>query len=510
MSDQDEISRLLAEANAQADAPPSAPETPAPATEPTEQTPRKETPRVLKGNSDVLGVAWFNGSLHAATFRRQKMLSSWSAANPILKVAEFEGVVDEMLAKLEFGGTEMFLLLENELFVHHAETIPGFSEAAGKSYLKGRIQRHQQENGPVLWVSQPTVAMKQEQAIILHLLPRSFYDQLNRVLLARHLDLTRIIPLVVPLQYELNKIPAGKDTPVIVVAEVGSSTSVVAGKVGTSLLFSRTIIADINREATRVGVEVNRSLLFAKQHFDCAVDRIWLMAQSGSASDELKAKCGASRKIVVLPTTPIDWLQTSIRLSPQQPINLLAGYLRRKRQHQLIRYSLLAAAWLALAATLFSTWSSSQKWNVERSRLERLAARVPALKAEQAQLLHRNEKVTRDREFITMVEAGRLPAIPARILGIIAEALPESARLTEFNTKREIETGGWSFRVDGTIEAEEEIARDLITGVQQQLEKGPLHARFSDGSRIMSSSTPNSFGAAEIQRFSLEGTVLEK
>jgi hypothetical protein len=399
MSDQDEIAKLLAGVNAEAEVAP-APEIVEPAPAPA---PRRAPPRIVGRNSDVLGVVWLNGSLHAAAFHRQKMTHSWSCETVVRTVAEFEAVLDEALAKLEFTGTEMFLVLENEQFSHLAEGTPAFSASAARTYLKGRIQRHEQAHGRVLWVGQPTVVVKQEQCLILHLLPNSFYDELNRVLLTRHLDLTRILPLVVPLQYELNKIPSGKNTPVIVVAEMGASTAVVVARVGGPLLFSRTILADLSREPGRVGVEINRSLLYAKQHFECAVDRVWLMAQGGQASPELHAKCGSSKKIIVLPTTPIDWLQTTIKISPQHPVNLLVGYLKTKSRHHIIRGALLAAGWFGLALTVFTLTQNTQALQAENTRLNELRRHQAAWTAERAQLALRKSTVESEEAFISEV-----------------------------------------------------------------------------------------------------------
>ena len=506
MSDQDEIAKMLAEANAEAEAAPAPEATDAP----TSAAPRKQPPRIVGRNNDILGVAWFNGSLHAAAFHRQKMTHNWSCETTVRTVAEFEAVIDEALAKLEFAGTEMFLIFESELFTHQTESTPTFSESAVRAYLKGRIQRYEQANERVLWVSQPTAMVKQEQSLILHMLPNSFYDQLNRVLLTRHLDLTRILPLVVPLQYELNKIPSGKNTPVIVVAEMGASTAVVVARVGGPLLFSRTILADLSREPGRVGVEINRSLLYAKQQFECAVDRIWLMAQSGQVSPELHAKCGTTKKIVVLPTTPIDWLQTTIKISAKHPVNLLAGYLRAKSRNRVIRGTLLAAGWLGLALMIFTFMQDASTWREERTRLANLKGREASLIAKKDSLTLRNVTVEREQAFINEVTNGRLPPAPGRLLGFIASVLPTGARLTEFNVKWEPENNSWSFRIDGMIDADEDTARELITELQTQLTKSPLRARFIESARVLIAMPINPTSAVEVQRFALEGVVLEK
>ncbi|MBK9991200.1 MAG: hypothetical protein IPP19_10820 [Verrucomicrobia bacterium] len=518
MSDQDEISRLLAEAAALTEAEPNRTQpsdTPVADGDskaaPVPASVRKIPSRQSARNNDALGFVWFNGSLHAAAFRRQKMTKSWSCSTPIRTVAEFETVLDDALTETEFAGTETFLVLENEVFMHQADDIPVFSEGVLRSYLKNRIQRHEQEHGRVLWVMQPLITMKQEQSILLHLLPRSFYDDLHRVLLKRHLDLTRILPLIVPLQYELNRIPAEKNTTVIVAAEVGTSTSVLAGRVGGPLLFSRTILADLNREPGRVGVEVNRSLLYTKQHFENAASSIWLMAQSGSAATaEIKTKCGGGKKIESLPTTPIDWLQTTAKLSPQQPINLLSRYLKAKQRNQFIRVGFLIVVWLGLALMFSNLYHTSSEWSAEHDRLSSLRTREPELQADRDRLDLRNRTIERNQNFVNRVNNDRLPPVPSRLLGFVSGLLPESARLIEFNVRWDSEALAWAFQFSGSIEADDETAHALIAGLQSELAKSPLRVRFNENARVLVAAPLTTPGAPEIQRFNLEGVLLEK
>jgi len=526
MSDQDEISRMLAEAAAQTEAAPTGNQTSDTLGGPTSLEPsasggaeaspapatiRKLPARIGARNNDVLGFAWLNGSLHAATFRRQKMTQSWSCPTSVRTVAEFEAVLDEALASVNFAGTDTFLILENEIFTHQADDIPIFAESAQRTYLKSRIQRHEKENGPVLWVMQPLITLHQEQSILLHLLPKSFYVELHHVLLKRHLDLTRILPLIVPVQYELNRIPAGKNTTVIVAAEIGTSTVVVAGRVGGPLLFSRTILADLNREPSRVGVEVNRSLLYTKQHFESAASSVWLMAQNGvSAASELQTKCGAGKKVVALPTTPVDWLQSAAKLSPQQPINLLSRYLKTKRRTQFIRGGVLVIAWLGLALMISSYFQAASDWRKEHAQLTNLHDHEPALRADRERLERRNNATERDLAFANRVSTDRLPPVPASLLGYVAKLLPDGARLVEFNVRWDAEAGSWSFQFNGSIEADDETARTLIASMQDELAKSPLRVRFNENAHVLMTAPLVTPGAPEVQRFNLEGVLFEK
>src|SRR3954470_12683993 len=75
-------------------------------------------------NGDILGIGWLHGSFHVAVFRRQKMVGNWSSPEPVKTITEFGPALDTALGELKFGGTEAFLLLENEQFVHQIEATP--------------------------------------------------------------------------------------------------------------------------------------------------------------------------------------------------------------------------------------------------------------------------------------------------------------------------------------------------------------------------------------------------
>jgi hypothetical protein len=258
-------------------------------------------------------------------------------------------------------------------------------------------------------------------------------------------------------------------------------------------------------------VEVNRSLLYTKQHFENAASSIWLMAQSGaSATAEIKTKCGGGKKIVSLPTTPIDWLQTTVRLSSKQPINLLSRYLKAKQRNQFIRGGFLIVVWLGLALMISNLFHTSSNWRDEQVRLTSLRDREPVLQADRDRLDLRNRTIERNQNFINRVNTDRLPPVPARLLGFVSGLLPESARLTEYNVRWDTDALSWAFQFSGTIEADDETARAIITSLQGELSKSPLRIRFNETTRALVASPLTTPGAPEIQRFNLEGVLLEK
>jgi len=459
---------------------------------------------------DTLQAAWLHGSLHFGVFRRTKMAETWTSPTPVRTVAEFGTALDEALTALKFTGTEVTLILEHEEFVHRTEQAPGFSDAAARNFLKGRMARHEKEHGATLWVSQQTYSPKQDRAYILHILPSAFYDSLNQLMLTRRLALAGILPLMVPIQRDLNRFPIAKNRPVLVAVEAGGVTIVLVAQVGGQILFARTILASWAAEPSRIGLEINRSLLYSNQQFGLSVERIWLLGQDNNSTSQVNAKVGAGKQITVLPTAPIEWLQSAAKLPAQQPVNLVVGYLLKKRRNFYLRTLLLALTWGALALFGFDTWNRQQAWSQERARFTQLAAREAASTVERDQLVERNQRVAAQQAFIQQVEGDRLPPVAAKFLGYATSLLPSEIRLSDFSVKWNGGNEGWSFRCEGTVEADEETAREIVTAWQRQLARGPLRVRFTETARaVISVSVPLGAATPESHRFNVEGSMLE-
>ncbi len=479
-------------------------ETPPPA------APKPAARGLLRRNSDTLGIAWMHGVFHAAVFRRQTLVASWSCDVEVPGVEDFEYAFDSALGALGFKGEEVFLILAHDQFIHQAEQAPAFSEAASRSYLRGRVERHEKEREPVLWVSQRTLSARQEAAFVLHMLPSAFYGRLNSLLLARRLDLTRILPVSVPLQLILESLETPKDQPVIVAAETGAATTVLAARNDGQLLFSRTLLAKWDADPARLGVEVNRSLLYAKQQFGAVIDRVWLLGDASEAArTEVQTRCGAGKEITVRASAPVDWLQAVARLSPRHPVNLVAGYLGRKRRHQFVRRALIAGCWLGLGLMALDAWTRSGRWQEERQRFSTLTASEATLHETRARLEQRNKSADAHRNFIKQASEDRLPPVPPRLLAFVANALPGDASLTDFQVKWDAATKGWSFRLDGQIEGDEETAREALASFQKILARSPLRARFNDATRAIAPVPVAGNELPTAQRFNLEGTLFE-
>ncbi|MEZ5276755.1 MAG: hypothetical protein R3F07_10285 [Opitutaceae bacterium] len=437
-----------------------------------------------RGQADTLAIAWIHGVFHLATYRRANLVATWTTAEHVTDIASFGNALDAALAATRFRATETILLLAHPRFAHQIENCPSFSDHAIRTYLRGRVERFERENGPVLSVAQPAARIRNEVQSLLHLLPRDFYLELNQAFLARHLDLTRIIPTAVPLQLEMAGLPGDQRENLLMAVRMGDSTAVVACGTGGEILLSRTTLSSWSDDPSRVAVEINRCLLYAKQQHGVTIQKIQL---SGAGAERVRAEvgshCGGDCTVTVQDGDPTRWLSLIARLTPRHPVNLVAGYLRTKRRNHFLRRVILATCWLLLAVLLFDSWAREQIWHGERDRLNALSADEYTLQEDYDHLVERNALADRNRAFIKQVVDDRLPPVPDRFLKYVASILPRDVRLVQFSVNWNEETGEWKFRIDGMLEADAETARLTVNSIRRELSQSPLKVRFIESVR---------------------------
>jgi hypothetical protein len=471
------------------------PTLPPPASVP--RPPARAHPPLRSGSA--LALAWLRGSLHAARFDRQELIASWSSPAAVCTLEAFGPALDAARTELGFGGTEIVLLLEHEAFIHRIEVAPSSSPAAARSYLHARVAR--EGSGGAVWCAQPMAATRQDATFILHALPTAFWEQLQGILRPRQLELARIFPLSVALQLELDAV-AGNDQPILLAAGTDEATTIVVGWAGGRLALARTFFASWCDEPGRVGGEINRSLLYAKQQLGTAVDRIRLFGPE-PVEAEVRSRCGEGKEIEAGPADALPWLRAIASLPPGHPGNLLGDRRRQNRRRQLIRGAVAAAGWLGLAWLALAVGNGLAAGRAEQRRFSAVQLEAATLQAESGRLAARNRVGAEDHELLQENEAHRLPPVPARFLAYLGTVLPTDIRLTDFQVEQGRPPVPWSFRISGTLGREGESARDRLAAFQQALEQGPWHAHVSDAP------APPGPAAAGESNFHLEGTLLE-
>ncbi len=402
------------------------------------------------------------------------------------------------LAALGVTGGDAFVLLEQAELRHRTESAPGSPKAA-RSYLAARVARQEESGGALLWSAQPTATARQDSSFLLHLLPEAFFERMDRCFRAHGLRLSRIFPLAVPLALEL----AGSR---LIAVETDGATTIAVAAEGR-LAFARTLEACWTSEAVRVGMEINRSLLYAKQQLGSVVPEARLLGAELAVA-ETRARCGEGREIVAGLPRPADWLRQVAALSPRHPENLMGPLLQREARQGYLRAALAALGWILAVSFAGALGSQHQAAQAERGHFARLQRDAAALRATRDALRAQDRQETQDQVLLRAMAEARVPAVPRQTLAAVAGLLPPEIRLTDFRVERDAKTGTWSFRLSGTIEADEDSARTLVAGLQEKMARDPLRAHFAEAERALAV-LPSAAGSASpgLVGFTLGGTL---
>ena len=311
-----------------------------------------------------------------------------------------------------------------------------------------------------------------------------------------------------PLELEISNQADVPSPAALLAARIGDSTALIACRRNGEILLSRTTLGTWSDDPGRVAVEVNRSLLYAKQQHGTPIDHILLTGKDAAeARSEIESKCGEGKTFVVRDTDTVDRLSATVKLPIRHPVNLAGGYLRKKRSNHFLRRVILISCWFLFALLALETWNDEQDWSAEQAAMSALSANEDSLHQTYARLLERNAEASRNRTFIKQVVDDRLPPVPDRFLAYVASTVPREVQVSHFLVAWNNESSKWTFRIDGSLEADPETARNTINSIRRQLSKSPFRARFVESVRPeveLSLATE-----ATIQRFSLEGGLFD-
>jgi hypothetical protein len=154
-------------------------------------------------------------------------------------------------------------------------------------------------------------------------------------------------------------------------------------------------------------------------------------------------------------------------------------------------------------------WVAGKAWRQEQQQYAQLRDRESKMGEEREHLMERNRAVERERTFVQQVDNDRLPAVPGKFAAYVSSVMPDPMRLTELTVKWE-EGSGWTFRLEGVVEADEETSHEVVASLQRLLSRSALRVHSNELPRAAAAVSRNpNLPMPENQKFAVEGGMLE-
>lgn len=435
-------------------------------------------------NETVLSLSLLNERLAAIAVHRGAAAGTWQRPAPVTDVSDFTAVMREAVRQTGYAGTIATLVIAHQRLAQQLVETPPIKGQNLRSFLDRRVQQLKPFPTDAAWSYQPTQPTRNGPSLLLHLLPKPFLDQIVQSGQVADVKFVRVVPATAVLQRQLAALPLGPDEAALLAAETGGTTTVVIGRREGQIYLGRTLSNDWTTHGDRVGVDINRTILYVKQQFGVTVGSVWLFG-SGAESQLrlLQTTLRLPVQVSPVPPAPLYWAQEAAKIPVDDTSNLISTeQLQAPRRRVLLRVTTALVALLALLALV--TAGGVQFVLVDRTRqLRALESRASQLHERRAALQQREREFLQQKEFVKVVSEERPQPVPGWFLGYLGNALPRDLYLSRFRLYRDEDL--WRVELEGALQpttntAPAQAAAAAVAGLKDNLAQGPFHVRFTE------------------------------
>jgi len=430
----------------------------------------------------ILSLSLLSGQFKAVAVRRGTVTGTWERPGTLEDFSTFSTVLREAVEATGYQGDAVAMVLAHPRLTQQLVETPPIRGGSLKNFLDRRVIQLKTFSTDAAWSYQPTLATKSASAVVLHLFPKPFLDQLVQGCEQVGLHLAKLLPTTAVLNRQLTQLPVEEDAIVLLAAETGGTTTVLIGRKDGEIYLGRTLNSSWKVYPDRVNVDLNRTILYVKQQFGESVGSICLF---GDGAEEHQRVMQAAVKVPVAlsptPPSPFYWNEEAQKLPNNDTNNLVSAELlqapQRKRLLKVTSVIIGLAAIAAIAtALLFQALVMDR-----RSQLDKLQPKFEKLLTRKGQLQERESVYVQQRDFVRLVDEEKVAAVPGWFLGYLGDVVPAELLLTHLQLKREDDL--WTLQLGGTLQpttnaAPSSVLSGAVSTLRNQLESGPFHVKI--------------------------------
>jgi hypothetical protein len=266
-------------------------------------------------DKNLLCLSWLNGQVKATAMERGSALRSWERPKLASDFTDFADVLAEAITHTLADGRQVAIVLAHPRLSHQVIEVPPAKGGTLERFLQRRVRHLKTFEGDAAWAAQPAIPTKTSSAALLHLFPKSLVDQLVASSEQAGRQLVRLLPTTAVLSSQLTRLPVGKDELALLVAETGSTTTVVIGRPDGRVCLGRVLINRWNQQIEPLAVELTRTIGFAEQQSGLVVGSVWLFgAGAQMQAPALESLLRLPVKLSPVECSPFYWAEQAARL----------------------------------------------------------------------------------------------------------------------------------------------------------------------------------------------------
>jgi hypothetical protein len=438
---------------------------------------------VTGGFKVVLTIRMFHGDFKAVAWRRSAVTGAYESPTPVQTLDEIGAALDATIDATGFDGKLVTFLYEGERMEHVFVTTPPMEQKDLKLFLARKAEQEKSFEGKAAFSHTQTTSPKGGYIVLLTICQKSFVDGLTDLCRERGLFVQKLIPPTTVMGHQMQEMGFDDGHLIAVVAEIGPRMTLLVGKGDGALLFDRYLNYDWRKpgDQDRIGREIERSILFAKQQFGQVAEAVVFI---GDYDDAFAAK------MTDMIDTPLDignhrtyehyWLTEARMVRRIHPSNLIPASVRREAARHTITRIVIGMVFFFWLGAFAAAGGVEYAIHQSRSMMTDDHGATARLRQEKERWAATYAELERRKAAIDTIEQGA-PPIPGWFVGYLGQATPEGLQLTKVTVAKN--DGGWQVVLNGVSRLTQDKAAEALALFEKNLVDGPYRLAVARGWR---------------------------
>ncbi|MFK7888959.1 MAG: hypothetical protein AB8G16_19040 [Gammaproteobacteria bacterium] len=426
------------------------------------------------------GIEWAYGEFRIARLKGSSVVESWKSPQPVTDLNSLSAAMREACNHLDISrGGSVAIAYEDDLHKHEFLEVPPLSRSDMRKFVARHVDNDKPFDDPATF-RYHTVSHgeKQQDGILLHLMPRYIVDAVTRICEDFYLTPKLMVPLTEIMSEYVRSMSRKDDDSLLLIALFDDRTQMVISSAHGDILFVRELTYPWS-EATehRLATDINRTIGFAKQRIGTRVGGAWLIGELATrAKSSLSPLIETSLGQDAATTVPEFWMTQVAALPLRIESNFIPTLARSSISYKtFLRTAVTMVGITAVGAALFSAtveYTIYSRLNDQYS----IAIEIDAMRDELARKNAEIESMQNQKSTLDLlnVDAFNLPAL---FLSHLGDLVPADLVLTEATVSRSNE--GWEIGLQGRTGLSLQKVAPMLNQLQSNLTDDPWHAMIT-------------------------------
>lgn len=420
-------------------------------------------------------ISWLYGEFTIGKFSRKTALESWSAPFVVNSIEDFERALIEANEVLHINKqSQLSIVYEADNHNHSFLELPPMKANMVEKFINRISAKEKAFDGDPVWSYSVTPKGSHQKGLLLHLMPKVFFKAIISVCQKYKLEVNQFVPFTEILKKRLPlTCPQDKGMIISVAIFKKCIQIVLSDAKGESYFVRELSYGSENKKLDRIKLDIERTLLFAKQQ----KANVQIVKMMGAKSQELADLLKSDFSIAISVDEAFAIENFYIETIHGLPDRSTSNYIPNSIQAKLTRRATFNVCLWATAASLAIAVSSSFLTDYLRmGGNEDFLISVQVLEDELAELQTLHRQISKEKQQIKSLAKVPDP-LPAWFLYDLGNMLPDAMFLSKASI--DVNAGKWEFTLEGaTNPTLANVIADLES-LEKMLQSPPWKANIS-------------------------------